>query len=37
VVAAAASYALTGERLRPQDWAGAALIVLASLASGLRR
>jgi drug/metabolite transporter (DMT)-like permease len=34
VVAALASYLLTGERLRPQDWAGGALIVLASLASG---
>lgn len=37
VVAAAASYCLAGERLRPQDWAGGALIVAASLASGLRR
>jgi drug/metabolite transporter (DMT)-like permease len=37
VVAAVASYLLTGERLRPQDWAGGALIVLASLASGLGR
>lgn len=37
VVAAIASYLLTGERLRPQDWAGGALIVLASLASGLGR
>jgi drug/metabolite transporter (DMT)-like permease len=35
VVAAIAAYLLTGERLRPQDWAGGALIVLASLASGL--
>ncbi len=34
VVATAASYLLTGERLRPQDWAGGLLIVLASLASG---
>ena len=34
VVAAIASYLLTGERLRPQDWAGGLLIVLASLASG---
>jgi drug/metabolite transporter (DMT)-like permease len=34
VVAAVASYLLTGERLRPQDWAGGLLIVLASLASG---
>jgi drug/metabolite transporter (DMT)-like permease len=34
VVAAVASYLLTGERLRPQDWVGGLLIVLASLASG---
>jgi drug/metabolite transporter (DMT)-like permease len=34
VVAAVASYLLTGERLRPQDWAGGLLIVTASLASG---
>ncbi len=34
VIAAVASYLLTGERLRPQDWAGGLLIVLASLASG---
>jgi len=34
VVAAIASYLLTGERLRPQDWAGGLLIVAASLASG---
>ena len=34
VVAAFASYLLTGERLRPQDWAGGLLIVMASLASG---
>lgn len=37
VVAAFASWWLAGERLRPQDWAGGSLIVLASLASGLRR
>jgi len=37
VVAAVASWWLAGERLRPQDWAGGSLIVLASLASGLRR
>jgi drug/metabolite transporter (DMT)-like permease len=35
VVAAVASYFLAGERLRPQDWIGGALIVGASLASGL--
>ncbi len=37
VVAALASYYLAGERLRPQDWAGGSLIVLASLTSGLRK
>jgi drug/metabolite transporter (DMT)-like permease len=37
VVAALASYLLTGERLRPQDWAGGLLIVAASLASGWRK
>lgn len=37
VVAAVASYLLTGERLRPQDWAGGLLIVAASLASGWRK
>jgi drug/metabolite transporter (DMT)-like permease len=35
VVAAVASYWLAGERLRPQDWMGGMLIVLASLASAL--
>ena len=34
-VAAAASYWLAGERLRPQDWIGGSLIVLASVASAL--
>ncbi len=34
VVAAAASYLLAGEALRPRDWAGGALIVAASVASG---
>lgn len=34
VVAAVASYLLAGERLRPGDWIGAALIVAASVASG---
>jgi drug/metabolite transporter (DMT)-like permease len=33
VVAAVASYYLAGERLRPQDWLGGSLIVLASIAS----
>jgi drug/metabolite transporter (DMT)-like permease len=37
VVAAIASYLLAGERLRLQDWVGGSLIVLASLASGLRK
>jgi drug/metabolite transporter (DMT)-like permease len=37
VVAAVASYWLTGERMRPQDWIGGLLIVAASLASGLRK
>ena len=37
VVAAAASYWLAGERLRPQDWIGGALIVVASLASAVKR
>jgi drug/metabolite transporter (DMT)-like permease len=37
VVAAIASYYLAGERLRLQDWIGGSLIVLASLASGLKR
>jgi drug/metabolite transporter (DMT)-like permease len=37
VVAAIASYWLAGEILRPQDWIGGALIVAASLASGLRK
>ncbi len=35
VVAALAAYLLAGEVMRAQDWIGAALIVLASLASGL--
>jgi len=34
VVAAVAAYLLAGETLRAQDWAGGALIVAASLASG---
>ena len=34
VVAAVASYWLAGERLRPGDWIGGALIVAASVASG---
>lgn len=33
VIAAAASHWLAGERLRPQDWLGGALIVAATLAS----
>ncbi len=37
VVAAIASYWLTGERLRMQDWIGGSLIVTASLASGFRK
>lgn len=37
VVAAVASYFLTGERMRVQDWIGGGLIVMASLASGLRK
>lgn len=37
VVAAVASYFLAGEHLRAQDWAGGSLIVLASLASGMRK
>jgi drug/metabolite transporter (DMT)-like permease len=37
VVAAIASYYLAGERLRLQDWIGGSLIVLASLASGLKK
>lgn len=37
VVAAVASYWLAGERLRPQDWIGGSLIVLASLASGVKK
>jgi drug/metabolite transporter (DMT)-like permease len=37
VVAAVASYYLAGETLRTQDWIGGALIVAASLASGLER
>jgi len=37
VVAAVASYYLAGEILRLQDWIGGSLIVLASLASGLRK
>ena len=37
VVAAIAAYCLAGESLRPQDWAGGSLIVLASLASGWRK
>jgi drug/metabolite transporter (DMT)-like permease len=37
VVAAVASYCLTGERMRAQDWFGGSLIALASLASGRRR
>ncbi len=37
VVAAVASWWLAGEALRPQDWAGGSLIVLASLASALPR
>jgi drug/metabolite transporter (DMT)-like permease len=35
VVAAVAAHYLAGERLRPQDWVGGALIALATLASGL--
>ena len=34
VVAAAASYGLANEVLRPRDWVGGALIVAASVASG---
>lgn len=37
VVAAVASYYLAGESLRAQDWLGGSLIVMASLASGLRK
>ena len=37
VVAAVASHYLAGEVLRPQDWIGGALIVAATLASGLRK
>ncbi|MGZ5078871.1 MAG: DMT family transporter [Usitatibacter sp.] len=37
VVAAIAAYLLTYERLRPQDWIGGALIVAASIASGMTR
>ncbi|MGE0355341.1 MAG: DMT family transporter [Burkholderiales bacterium] len=37
VVAAVAAYYLAGELMREQDWIGGSLIVLASLASGLRR
>jgi drug/metabolite transporter (DMT)-like permease len=37
VVAAIAAYYFAGETLRPQDWIGGALIVAASIASGLRR
>ncbi|MCW5591989.1 MAG: DMT family transporter [Burkholderiales bacterium] len=37
VVAAIASWWLAGETLRPQDWIGGCLIVLASLASGFRK
>jgi drug/metabolite transporter (DMT)-like permease len=33
VVAALAAYALAGEVMRPQDWAGGVLIVAASFAS----
>jgi drug/metabolite transporter (DMT)-like permease len=36
VVAAFASWWLTGEKLRPQDWTGGALIAFASLVSGVR-
>jgi drug/metabolite transporter (DMT)-like permease len=35
VVAAVASYLLAGEKLRPQDWIGGALIVAATIASGV--
>lgn len=35
VIAAAASHWLAGERLRPQDWIGGALIVAATLASAV--
>jgi drug/metabolite transporter (DMT)-like permease len=34
VVASLASYLLAGERLRPQDWIGGAVIVAATLVSG---
>lgn len=34
VVAAVAAYWLAGEQMRPQDWAGGALIVAATLAAG---
>lgn len=37
VVAAVAAYYLAGEKLRPQDWIGGALIIAASVASGIRR
>jgi drug/metabolite transporter (DMT)-like permease len=37
VVAAIAAYWFAGETLRPQDWLGGALIVAASLMSGLSR
>ena len=37
VVAAVASWLLAGKSLRPQDWAGGALIVLASLAASPAR
>lgn len=37
VVAAIAAYLLTDERLRPQDWIGGALIVAASIASGMTK
>lgn len=37
VVAAVAAYWLAGETLRAQDWVGGSLIVMASLASGLRK
>lgn len=35
VVAAVAAYFLAGERLRPQDWIGAALIVASTIASSV--
>ena len=37
VVAAIAAYFLAGERMRPQDWAGGALIVAATIAAGWGR